>query len=316
MASILPILRYVEPGEVVRQEVTLATGKLRFIDHTNRAGLSFTVADPVPEQEVVSLRLTRTGIVASRTNLAGGPVVFEIENASGRRAALMAPNFPGAGGAAPPMDLPRALTGKQLFVTQTFRDLFGGETVSHEDGLSLKDITVLFSDLKGSTDLYDRIGDVRAFHLVQQHFERLAGAVRRHHGAIVKTIGDAVMATFAAPSDAVAAALEMSQALEDFNRERGGRDLALKLGIHRGASIAVTLNARLDYFGQAVNIASRVQALAEADEVCVTADVLRDEASTRLLAGYAPALGDVQLKGVARPVRVARIRLQGEPPAA
>ncbi|MFL5159484.1 MAG: adenylate/guanylate cyclase domain-containing protein [Microvirga sp.] len=73
---------------------------------------------------------------------------------------------------------------------------------------------MLFTDLKGSTDLYDRIGDLNALSLVQQHFERLRDVTVRHGGAIIKTIGDAVMAAFVEPADAVRAALAMLQDME------------------------------------------------------------------------------------------------------
>jgi len=95
----------------------------------------------------------------------------------------------------------------------------------------------------------------------------------RHNGAVVKTIGDAIMAAFVTPPDAVSAALKMRSEIERLNEARAARDFVLKIGIHRGPSIAVTLNDRLDYFGQTVNIASRVEHLAEGDEICLTEEV-------------------------------------------
>ena len=83
------------------------------------------------------------------------------------------------------------------------------------------------------------------------------------HGAIVKTIGDAVMAVFDNPVEATSAALEMIDALNEFNHTIS-QELILKVGIHRGHSMAVTDNERIDYFGQSVNIAARVQGLADA----------------------------------------------------
>src|SRR5206468_830411 len=83
--------------------------------------------------------------------------------------------------------------------------------------IGVKDITLLFTDVKGSTSLYDRIGDLNAFALVQQHFERLQDIATRYRGAIIKTIGDAVMAAFLNPSDAVAAALVMRADIAGFN---------------------------------------------------------------------------------------------------
>src|SRR5262249_33634147 len=152
-------------------------------------------------------------------------------------------------------------------------------------------------------ELYDRIGDLQAFHLVEQHFHRLAAVVGSRRGAIVKTIGDAIMATFADSADAVAAALEMLGAIERFNRERGARDILLKIGLHRGSSIAVPLNERLDYFGQTVNIAARVQGIADADEIVITDDVLASSGVEALLAGRTVRPESAQLKGIRRALR-------------
>ena len=75
------------------------------------------------------------------------------------------------------------------------------------------------------------------------------------------------------PRSAVAAALEMRAAIERFNEDQPERSVSLKIGIHHGAAIAVTLNDQLDYFGHTVNVASRVQAMADAAEIWITEDV-------------------------------------------
>lgn len=165
-----------------------------------------------------------------------------------------------------------------------------------------------FSDLKGSTALYDRIGDLNAFSLVQQHFERLQRVTVRHNGAIVKTIGDAVMAAFLNPLDAMRAAIEMRGEIATFNRDRVDRDLILKIGVHTGAAIAVTLNDRLDYFGQTVNIAARVQNLADADEIYVSHDVYDAEGVQTELAGLAIVEKLATLKGIRSNLRVYCVR--------
>src|SRR5258707_5724379 len=158
----------------------------------------------------------------------------------------------------------------------------GIEIADTSEGIGVKDITLLFTDVKGSTALYDRIGDLNAFALVQQHFERLQDIAARFRGAIIKTIGDAVMAAFLNPSDAVAAALAMRADIAGFNHGQSDRQLILKIGIHKGAAIAVTLNERLDYFGQTVNIAARVQHLPGADEIYVSEDAYDDGAKAIL----------------------------------
>ena len=177
----------------------------------------------------------------------------------------------------PPLEFGRALTGKWILGSQTFRDLFRNEVISSNEGLTVRDITILFTDLKGSTALYDRIGDLKAFNLVRLHFDSLGKVIMGHGGAIVKTIGDAIMASFLSPFDAAGAALAMLEEIERFNGDLGRREIVLKMGIHRGASIAVTLNDRLDYFGQMVNVASRVQGIADADQICLTEEVFSAE---------------------------------------
>jgi class 3 adenylate cyclase len=155
-------------------------------------------------------------------------------------------------------------------MTQTFRDFFRSEVIGATEGIAVLDVTLVFTDLKGSTALYERIGDLNAYIQVQRHFQHLLDATVRHHGAVTKTIGDAVMAAFSTSADAVRAALDMREAVDQLNQDRPQRDFILKIGVHRGASIAVTLNERLDYFGQTVNIAARVQNLADGDEICIT----------------------------------------------
>jgi len=133
--------------------------------------------------------------------------------------------------------------------------------------------------------------------------------VSAESGAVVKTIGDAVMATFATPDRAVAAALRMREAMRDLNGGRHGEDLLLKIGIHEGPCLAVMLNERQDYFGQTVNIASRVQHLASSRAIYATAPVVGHEASAELLAkaGVSPVLQQQALRGVADGVPVYEI---------
>ena len=89
----------------------------------------------------------------------------------------------------------RAISVRETPLTrQTFRKLFRSERVDEEEGLGVRQVTFLFTDLKGSTALYERLGDLNAYALVRQHFALLDAVAQKHAGAIVKTIGDAVMA--------------------------------------------------------------------------------------------------------------------------
>src|SRR5438045_5777795 len=155
------------------------------------------------------------------------------------------------------------LTAKRLLTNQTFRDIYRTDTLDVDQRLKITSLTFLFTDLKGSTQLYDRVGDLVAFDLVREHFRVLHEIVASEAGAVVKTIGDAVMATFPTPDRAVAAALKMREAMQDLNDGHKREDLLLKIGIHEGPCLAVVLNDRQDYFGITVNIPARVQALAD-----------------------------------------------------
>lgn len=209
------------------------------------------------------------------------------------------------------LELEPSLTAKRLVTHPTFRDLFRSTTVAGDKGLGIKDITFLFTDLKGSTALYEGIGDTQAYFLVRQHFELLNAAVARHDGAIVKTIGDAIMATFSHPEHALQAALEMLAGMDAFNATVSS-PLHLKIGIHRGHSVAVTLNERLDFFGQTVNIAARVQGLADADEIWITDAALRSFDSAALLAGCRCDPQHASVKGVSEALPVHRIMRLGK----
>ena len=172
----------------------------------------------------------------------------------------------------------------------------------------MRRLALLFTDLQGSTALYDRIGDMKAFDLVRLHFGYLRECISRISGALVKTIGDAVMASFVDPLDALRAALDMRAQIARFNADAGSDLIGLKIGLHAGACLAVTLNDRLDYFGQTVNIAARVQALSGADEIVVTDDVLSLPGAAELVADLEIERSTVQLKGIAGDVAVHRLR--------
>jgi class 3 adenylate cyclase len=201
------------------------------------------------------------------------------------------------------------LTATRLLTNQTFRDIYRTETLAIGQRLKILSLTFLFSDLKDSTELYERVGDLVAFDLVNEHFRLLQEIIASERGAVVKTIGDAVMATFETPDRAIAAAIRMRQAMSDLGAERQHQSLRLKMGIHEGSCLAVTLNGQQDYFGQTVNVASRVQGLAASRSIVVTESVVENADARTLLetAGLKPALRRVALTGIADKVSVYEI---------
>jgi len=198
------------------------------------------------------------------------------------------------------------LTAKRLLSNQTFRDIYRTDTIDINQRLKITSLTFLFTDLRGSTALYERVGDLAAFDLVRTHFNILHEIVGVEAGAVVKTIGDAVMATFPTPDRALAAAMRMREAMLSFNKERGNDDLLLKIGIHEGPCIAVSLNERQDYFGQTVNIASRVQHLATSRDIFATSSVIDNPRAAELLTtrGLSPQSHQVSLRGITDAINI------------
>jgi class 3 adenylate cyclase len=254
-----------------------------------------------PTHERQNLSVVFTGLKAPTTTveMRPGPLRLLFENRTGER---ILPGLWIAGDELHHLlDLRHPfLSAKRLLSNQTFRDLYGTDTLDADQRLKITSLTFLFTDLKGSTPLYERVGDLAAFDLVRQHFHVLHEIVATESGAIVKTIGDAVMATFHSPDRAVAAALKMREAMQRLNAERGSEDLLLKIGIHEGPCLAVVLNDRQDFFGQTVNIAARVQGLAMSQAICATGQVVENPQTSSLLAakGLVPVVEQRELRGI------------------
>lgn len=168
----------------------------------------------------------------------------------------------------------QATTAAEVTALQMFRDLFAAEALRPGEQISVGTLTVLFTDLRDSTKLYREIGDATAFGRVMNHFDVLRKAIAEHDGAIVKTIGDAVMAVFRCAADGLVAMLEAQQTLAQ--PPDGTTPLQLKAGLHTGPCIAVTLNDRLDYFGSTVNLAARLEGLSTGNDVIISRAVFDD----------------------------------------
>jgi len=167
----------------------------------------------------------------------------------------------------------------ELMTVQAFRDWARDEALPVGEYLQVQRMAIWFSDLTGSTALYARNGDPLAYDLVREHFKLVFDVINRWEGAVVKTLGDGIMAVFTTNACAVQAALQAHRTLDKFNRQRGlpaDKHLMLKIGVHSGPAIAVTLDERLDYFGTTVNVAARVGDLAAGTETVLTAPVHAD----------------------------------------
>lgn len=193
----------------------------------------------------------------------------------------------------------QAATAAEVTALQVFRDLFSTEALRPGEQISVGTLTILFTDLRNSTRLYVEIGDATAFGRVMNHFDILKQAIAAEDGALVKTIGDAVMAVFREPVAAVRAMIHAQRILGA--PPDGSAPLTLKAGIHAGPCIAVTLNERLDYFGSTVNTAARLESLSTGDDVVISQVVYEDPEVREMIEAAGESLSatpfEVSLKG-------------------
>jgi adenylate cyclase len=154
----------------------------------------------------------------------------------------------------------------------------------------------------------DEVGTLRT---LQAHRAVLDRLIATHHGRIFNTAGDSVMADFASPVDAVECAVAVQEAIETENANRvPGDQMRFRIGIHLGDVIVEGGNL----FGDGVNIAARVEALAEPGGICLSGAV-RDQIGTRLPVAFVP-LGDQRVKNIAEPIRAFKVAGASDPPGA
>jgi len=197
----------------------------------------------------------------------------------------------------------------ELLTVQPFRDWARDQPFPEGEHLAVSRVVIWFSDLAGSTALYAESGDPLGYHLVREHFDVVFGAIHRAEGAVVKTTGDGVMAVFLSGERAVRAALTAHRAMADFNHghPQAVRPLSLKVGIHVGPAIAVTLNQRLDYFGTSVNVASRLGDLAGGGETVFTEAVAGEPGVQALVTAHRASRFETPVRGLAQPMLVYRV---------
>ncbi len=297
------------PGERAILSLHLPQGTLIVFDPVTHTAQFLDVSgEEASERQNLSVIFNKVQVPVDTVALRPGPLRLALENRTEARV------LPSIWVMNPALDdlLKRRkpiLTAKRLLTNQTFRDIYRTETLAIGQRLKILSLTFLFSDLKDSTELYEHVGDLVAFDLVNEHFRLLQEIIASERGAVVKTIGDAVMATFETPDRAIAAAIRMREAMSDLGAERQHQSLRLKMGIHEGSCLAVTLNGQQDYFGQTVNIASRVQGLAASRSIMVTEQVVEHADARALLErnGLTPTPRRVALSGIADKVSVYEI---------
>ncbi len=168
---------------------------------------------------------------------------------------------------------------------------------------SRKAITILFTDVEGSTSYWDRHGDIKGRLMIDQHNRVVFPIIQQFKGKIVKTIGDAVMASFRDPEQAMKAAIAVQQGLEKKRKEDRTFRMHVRVGVHTGQAIV----ENQDVFGDVVNVAARIESRGNGDEILIsgaTARVLNKETY------HLKKKGSYALKGKRHPVLIYRCNWQ------
>ncbi|HEX9372611.1 MAG TPA: DUF5939 domain-containing protein [Roseiflexaceae bacterium] len=294
---------WLPPHSVRELRFRLAPGDYRLRTRQMAAWARLRAAGGAGEN-AAHIRLGQDAIAVSAPDLAAGQVELTLENDAD--AGLLVILEQTAWSA-------QAVSAAFVTALDEFRQLFSAQVLAPGLGVAIRNLTFLFSDLKGSTMIYDTIGDTQAYVRVRDHFEAMKAIIARRRGALVKTIGDAVMAVFPSAEDAVEASLEIQREFTAGQIARGDPPLRVKLGLHRGPCIAVNANDLLDYFGSTVNIAARVQNESAGGDVVVTPEVMGDPGVRQVLDRAAPAVETFrrELRGFSRTFTLSRLWVDG-----
>jgi class 3 adenylate cyclase len=163
--------------------------------------------------------------------------------------------------------------------------------------------TVMFTDLKDSTAMTAQLGEDKALHLLRVHNRLIRQALREHGGSEVKHTGDGIMASFARSSDAIKCAIAIQGAFASHNAETPQHPMYVRIGMDAGEPVEESG----DLFGSTVQLASRLCALAEPEQILTSKTVCQECASARASFAY---LGERVLKGFASPAPVYAVSWQ------
>jgi len=188
---------------------------------------------------------------------------------------------------------PMALRPRDLFAQNIFKRFFKNQDLGDGVQLHLGEQTILFTDIISSTKFYEGQGDKKAFEYIKDHFKELYTIFESHHGIIIKTIGDAVMASFPTPENALSATKEMHQV---FDSSHTKFPFQLRASAHIGNVIGVNQDTGIDYFGNTVNVAAKLQAIAEDQQLGVSKEFF-DQLSQASKKGWNITHKEIQLPG-------------------
>lgn len=296
-------------GETSSAVETLGPGSYRyFCPVTLTKGILKIEGEPLDEVQEISLtQLSGRAFDLQDLTLRPGPIRLVLTN-RGHQVSGLYLHSDVLAGEIPLSALPQRLTGLEAIHYPEYQRYFGDRVLSARERLRVESVTVVFTDLTGSTRMYEQIGDPAAYNLVRDHFEILIKSVEKCGGVLIKTIGDAVLASFLSNRAALLAMDEAFKQFRNYNQQLSmERGIHLRAGIHRGTAILVTLNDQIDYFGRTINKAARIQSVARGDELSVSEEVYTDvefQSSMKHL-NWSPFRESIEdLKGIAGGQRV------------
>ncbi len=303
--------------ETVSGEEEVAAGLYRYFSPITGAHGSLMVAgEPTTTVQAFSVAETDGLMLPGEITARPGPIRFTFTNQSAPRSLFWLGSKRDTELALE--HLPPRLSGLQLSHHPVFRELFSDQVLSQRERLLISSVTTLFTDITSSTRMYESLGDAVAYNIVRDHFDILFQSIEDCGGRVLKTIGDAVMASFLNNEQAIRAIADFLSQMARYNMQRKIEEQVwLKLGLHRGSAILVTLNDRLDYFGSSVNKAARIQGLARSGELAFSAEVYDDPVFRRILDEIRVSgvtRQEVNLKGLEGNHTIYRVRLVEPPP--
>lgn len=258
----------VGPGAKLEVAPKLAPGRYR-MRRRGAEGVGYLDISESASAERVRFHDEDEAVVQARPG-----AVLELNNGSDRRQLFVVENTQWSD---------YALRPGQLLSLRDFRDLFSEEYVAADVQLAVGEQTLLFTDVVGSTAFYAERGDPGAFVEIKRHFDEVFAIIAEAGGAAIKTIGDAVMAAFVNPADAVRAAHAIHAA---YSPARTDSPIRLRISINTGPCIAVRFNANIDYFGGTVNVAAKLQALADAYQIAMSEATYQSPGVQEVLAAH------------------------------
>jgi serine/threonine protein kinase/class 3 adenylate cyclase len=258
------------PGERIELELALTEGAYRLRGPQLPFTIDFRV-EPAAAARSWDLRLARGPDPALPRLLRVGRQLLALTNDHGEELVVRVERA---------VAREDALTAARASALALFRELFPGEVLSPGQLVSVATVTLLVTALDAAGDWYREMGDARAFAVIHEHFHLLDERIRQEGGALVKTMGEGVVAAFTEPVAAVRVALDLQAILR---RAEKTRELRLRIGVHRGPAMVATLNGHLDYFGSTANLAALLPGLVRGGEMALTPETAGDPPVAALL---------------------------------